>query len=154
MRPPAHDRDRRATARTSAIRIAVDRADGVILRLEESIGGVVTRDAGVTEYEPDAPLPPTAFDFVVPDRDDDALLSGSRIRDRSERPADGRAFVVGRGSSGSGLGQLEVALDRGQLLGGALDLGALEPVLRRDDPPDASAAEDDEEHDRRVVERC
>jgi hypothetical protein len=48
------------------IRIAVDRADGVILRLEESIGGVVTRDARVTEYAPDAPLSPTAFDFVFP----------------------------------------------------------------------------------------
>ena len=48
------------------IRIAVDRADGVILRLEESIGGVVTRDARVTEYAADTPLSPTAFDFVFP----------------------------------------------------------------------------------------
>ena len=48
------------------IRIAVDRADGVILRLEESIGGAVTRDARVTAYEPDAPLPPTIFDFTFP----------------------------------------------------------------------------------------
>jgi outer membrane lipoprotein-sorting protein len=48
------------------IRIAVDRADGVILRLEESIGGAVTRDARVTGYEPDAPLPPTIFDFTFP----------------------------------------------------------------------------------------
>jgi hypothetical protein len=48
------------------IRLLVDRADGVILRLEESIGGVVTRDARVTEYEPDAPLSPTAFDFSFP----------------------------------------------------------------------------------------
>jgi hypothetical protein len=48
------------------IRIAVDRADGVILRLEESIGGVVTRDARVTEYEPDAPLLPNTFDFAFP----------------------------------------------------------------------------------------
>jgi hypothetical protein len=48
------------------IRVAVDRADGVILRLEESIGGVLTRDARVTEYAPDAPLPPTALDFVFP----------------------------------------------------------------------------------------
>ena len=38
----------------------------MILRLEESIGGVVTRDARVTEYAPDAPLPPSAFDFVFP----------------------------------------------------------------------------------------
>ncbi len=48
------------------IRIAVDRADGVILRLEESIGGSVTRDARVTEYAPNAPLTPTAFDFTFP----------------------------------------------------------------------------------------
>jgi outer membrane lipoprotein-sorting protein len=48
------------------IRIAVDRADGVVLRLEESIGGAVTRDARVTEYDPDTPLSPTAFDFTFP----------------------------------------------------------------------------------------
>ena len=48
------------------IRLAVDRADGVILRLEESMGGVVTRDAGATEFSPDAPLAPNAFDFVFP----------------------------------------------------------------------------------------
>jgi hypothetical protein len=46
--------------------MSVDRADGVILRLEESMGGVVTRDARVTEYQPDAPLAPNAFDFVFP----------------------------------------------------------------------------------------
>ena len=49
-----------------AIRVAVDRADGVILRLEESIGGRVTRDAVTTSYLPDAPLPPTAFVFTFP----------------------------------------------------------------------------------------
>jgi outer membrane lipoprotein-sorting protein len=49
-----------------AVRIAVDRLDGVILRLEESIGGRVTRDAAVTSYQPDAALPPTAFDFEFP----------------------------------------------------------------------------------------
>lgn len=48
------------------VRLTVDRGDGVILRLEESIGGVVTRDARVTVYEPDATLPPTAFDFTFP----------------------------------------------------------------------------------------
>jgi outer membrane lipoprotein-sorting protein len=48
------------------IRLAVDRLDGVILRLEESIGGAVTRDARATEYEPDVPLPATAFDFTFP----------------------------------------------------------------------------------------
>ncbi len=46
--------------------IAVDRADGVILRLEESIGGAVTRDATVTSYEPNATLPPSAFAFTFP----------------------------------------------------------------------------------------
>jgi hypothetical protein len=49
-----------------SVRIAVDRADGVILRLEESIGGRVTRDAVVTAYEPNAPLPPGALDFEFP----------------------------------------------------------------------------------------
>ena len=49
-----------------AIRVAVDRADGVILRLEESIGGSVTRDAVTTSYLPNAPLPPTAFTFTFP----------------------------------------------------------------------------------------
>ena len=49
-----------------AIRVAVDRADGVILRLEESIGGRVTRDAVVTTYDPDVALPPSAFAFTFP----------------------------------------------------------------------------------------
>jgi hypothetical protein len=49
-----------------AVRIAVDRLDGVILRLEESIGGRVTRDAAVTSYQPNAALPPAAFDFEFP----------------------------------------------------------------------------------------
>ncbi|HEY7735957.1 MAG TPA: hypothetical protein VH813_04120 [Candidatus Limnocylindrales bacterium] len=48
------------------ITIAVDRADGVILRLRETIGGIVTRDAEATTYEPDAPLVPTAFLFSFP----------------------------------------------------------------------------------------
>jgi hypothetical protein len=46
--------------------IAVDRETGLILRLIETIGGSVTRDAVVTDVAPDAPLPPTAFDFVFP----------------------------------------------------------------------------------------
>ncbi|MGZ9160663.1 MAG: hypothetical protein ACXW4T_05805 [Candidatus Limnocylindrales bacterium] len=46
--------------------LAVDRQLGVILRLVETIGESVTRDAEVTDLEPDAPLPPTAFDFVFP----------------------------------------------------------------------------------------
>ena len=49
-----------------SVRIAVDQLDGVILRLEESIGGRVTRDAVVTSYLPDVTLPPAAFDFAFP----------------------------------------------------------------------------------------
>ena len=49
-----------------SVRIAVDRLDGVILRLEESIGGQVTRDAIVTAYQPNASLPPNAFEFTFP----------------------------------------------------------------------------------------
>jgi outer membrane lipoprotein-sorting protein len=48
------------------IRLSVDRADGVILRLQESIGGIVTRDAIAIEYEPDAILAPSTFDFTFP----------------------------------------------------------------------------------------
>lgn len=48
------------------VQVAVDRADGVILRLIESIGGDVTRNAAVTEYSPNAPLPAAAFDFEFP----------------------------------------------------------------------------------------
>jgi hypothetical protein len=49
------------------IQVAVDRSDGVILRLVETIGGEVTRHAEAVEYSPDAPLPPTAFEFAFPD---------------------------------------------------------------------------------------
>jgi hypothetical protein len=48
------------------IRIAVDRDTGAIIRLTESIGGEVTRDAEVVSMEPDAALQPTTFDFVFP----------------------------------------------------------------------------------------
>ncbi len=46
--------------------LAVDRETGVILRLIESIGGVLTREALVTDLSPDAPLTPSAFHFVFP----------------------------------------------------------------------------------------
>jgi outer membrane lipoprotein-sorting protein len=49
------------------IQVAIDRADGVILRLVETIGGEVTRHAEVVDYAPDAPIPPTAFEFEFPD---------------------------------------------------------------------------------------
>jgi hypothetical protein len=48
------------------IRVSVDRADGVILRLEERIGDQLTRDAIVTSYSPDASLPPAAFELRFP----------------------------------------------------------------------------------------
>lgn len=48
------------------IQIAVDRSDGVILRLIETIGGEVTRRADAVEYDPDAPIPASAFDFAFP----------------------------------------------------------------------------------------
>jgi hypothetical protein len=48
------------------VQIAVDRADGVILRLVETIGGEVTREAEVVAYDPDASLPPSAFEFEFP----------------------------------------------------------------------------------------
>lgn len=48
------------------ISIAVDRDTGIILQLIETIGGIVTRDAGVIELSPDAPLPPAAFHFAFP----------------------------------------------------------------------------------------
>lgn len=49
------------------VEIAVDRLDGVILRLVETIGGEVTRVAEATHYEPDAPLPPSLFEFEFPE---------------------------------------------------------------------------------------
>ncbi len=48
------------------IRLAVDRADGVILRLEESMGDHVSRAAEMTSYEPDASLAPGSFAFNFP----------------------------------------------------------------------------------------
>ena len=48
------------------IQLTVDRETGVIVRLVETIGGSVTRDAVVTSLLPDAPLPPAAFDFTFP----------------------------------------------------------------------------------------
>lgn len=49
-----------------SIDVAVDRETGVIVRLIETIGGNVTRDAVVTALEPDASLPPSAFEFAFP----------------------------------------------------------------------------------------
>lgn len=49
------------------IQVAVDRMEGLITRLVETIGGEVTREAVVTALDPDGPLPPGAFDFEFPD---------------------------------------------------------------------------------------
>jgi outer membrane lipoprotein-sorting protein len=46
--------------------VSVDRETGVIVRLSETIGGEITRDAVVTSLLPDAPLPPSAFQFEFP----------------------------------------------------------------------------------------
>jgi outer membrane lipoprotein-sorting protein len=48
------------------IQVAVDRADGVILRLVETIGRDETRRAEVVEYAPGAPIPASAFAFTFP----------------------------------------------------------------------------------------
>jgi hypothetical protein len=48
------------------IQVAVDRLDGVILRLVESMGGNVTRHAEAVDYAPDASIPATAFEFEFP----------------------------------------------------------------------------------------
>jgi len=53
------------------VRLAVDRLYGAIVRLEESIGGSVTRLAVAVVFEPDTPLPPSAFAFTFPT---DALI--------------------------------------------------------------------------------
>ena len=49
------------------IQVAVDRGEGIITRLVETISGDVTREALVTVLEPDAPLPPGIFEFEFPD---------------------------------------------------------------------------------------
>ena len=60
-----------------AIRISVDRIDGVILRLEESMGGVTTRDAIVTSYVPDAAPAAVGVRVHLPAGHDRHLLAGS-----------------------------------------------------------------------------
>lgn len=50
-----------------AIEVAVDRETGCILRLTELVADAVTRHAVAVVFEPDAPLPPSAFSFVVPE---------------------------------------------------------------------------------------
>jgi outer membrane lipoprotein-sorting protein len=49
------------------VQIGVDRLDGFITRLVESVGEEVTRVAEVTYLEPDAALPATTFEFEFPE---------------------------------------------------------------------------------------
>ena len=48
------------------IQVAVDRLDGIVLRIVESIGGQVTRRAEVVRLRARRPIVPTAFDFTFP----------------------------------------------------------------------------------------
>jgi outer membrane lipoprotein-sorting protein len=49
------------------VQVGVDRAEGIITRLVETIGGEVTREATVTTLDPDVTLSPGTFDFEFPD---------------------------------------------------------------------------------------
>ena len=49
------------------VQVAVDRGDGVVLRLIETIAGDVTRAAEATTYQPDAPIPASTFEFDFPE---------------------------------------------------------------------------------------
>ena len=48
------------------VRVAVDRLEGIVTRLTETIAGEVTRDARVVVLEPDIVLAPGTFDFSFP----------------------------------------------------------------------------------------
>ena len=48
------------------LEVAFDRETGIIVRLTETIGGGTTRDAVVVDLAPDAPLPPSIFEFSFP----------------------------------------------------------------------------------------
>jgi outer membrane lipoprotein-sorting protein len=49
------------------VQVSIDRQEGLLTRLVESVGGEVTRVAEVTYLEPDAALPATTFDFEFPE---------------------------------------------------------------------------------------
>ena len=49
------------------VQVAVDRLEGIITRLVESVGGEVTRLAEVVHLDADVALPPTTFDFEFPE---------------------------------------------------------------------------------------
>jgi outer membrane lipoprotein-sorting protein len=48
------------------IELSVDNDTGAIVGLVETVGDQVTRQAETTDFAPDAPLPPSAFDFRFP----------------------------------------------------------------------------------------
>jgi outer membrane lipoprotein-sorting protein len=48
------------------LQLSVDRETGIVIRLVESIGGEVTRDATITTLDADKALPPSAFVFTFP----------------------------------------------------------------------------------------
>ena len=50
-----------------SVQVAFDRLDGLITRVVEAVGDDVTRIAEVVHLAPDAPLPPTTFDFEFPE---------------------------------------------------------------------------------------
>jgi outer membrane lipoprotein-sorting protein len=50
-----------------AVEIAVDRETGAIIRLVELMSEAMTRDAVAAVFEPDAPLPRSAFELAVPE---------------------------------------------------------------------------------------
>jgi outer membrane lipoprotein-sorting protein len=49
------------------VQVSVDRLDGLVTRLVESVAGEATRVAEVTHLEPDAALPATTFEFEFPE---------------------------------------------------------------------------------------
>jgi outer membrane lipoprotein-sorting protein len=49
------------------VRVWVDRRDGLILRLVETVAGEATRDATAVHVETDGTLPPTTFEFEFPE---------------------------------------------------------------------------------------
>ena len=49
------------------VQLTVDRQEGIVTRLVESVGGDVTRVAEVIHLDPDAALPATTFEFEFPE---------------------------------------------------------------------------------------
>jgi outer membrane lipoprotein-sorting protein len=49
------------------VQVTVDRQEGIVTRLVESVGADVTRVAEVIHLDPDAALPATTFEFEFPE---------------------------------------------------------------------------------------